>query len=51
MFRKYIDDVSARFTARSRFCEMATGDRSRVAQISYRLFCKIMKVDQIPRVV
>ena len=33
VFRKYIDVESARFTTRSLFCEMATGDRSRVAQI------------------
>ena len=26
------------------FCEMATGDRSKVAQISHLLFCKIIIV-------
>ena len=33
-FRKYLDVVSARFTARSIFCEMPTGDISRVSKIS-----------------
>ena len=28
---KYLDDVSARFTARFIFCEMAIGNRWRVA--------------------
>ena len=30
-----VDDVSARFIARSIFCEMVTGNRWRVAQISH----------------
>ena len=30
---------------------MAAGDRLRVAQISHYLFCKIVIVTQIPRVV
>ena len=41
--------VSARFTARFIVCEMATGDRSRVALIFHELFCKIIIVAQIPR--
>ena len=48
VYWKYIDVVLARFTVRSILCEMATGDRSRVAQISHLLFCKIIKVAQIP---
>ena len=48
---KYLDVASARFTARSIFCEMATGDRLRVTQISNQLFCKMIIVAQIPRVV
>ena len=51
VFRKYFDVVSARFTARSIFCEMATGAKLRVAQISHSLFCKIIIVAQIPWVV
>ena len=33
--KKYLDVVSARFTARSIFCEIATGDRLRVAYNSH----------------
>ena len=47
--KKYLDVVSGRFTARYSFCEMATGDRLRVAQISHQLFRKIIIVIQIPR--
>ena len=43
--------VSARFSFRSIFCEMATGDISRFAQISHLLFCKIIVVAKIPGVV
>ena len=35
MFSEYLDVVYAGFTSRSIFCEMATDDRSWVAQISY----------------
>ena len=30
------------------FFEMETGDRSRVAQVSHQLFCKIIMVAQTP---
>ena len=40
-----------RFTARFIFCEMATGDRLSVAQISHLLLCKIIIVAKIPRLV
>ena len=39
--KKYFAVVSARFTARAIFCEMVTGVRSRVAQISQYIFCKM----------
>ena len=40
--KKYLDVVSARFTSRSIFCEIATAERSMVAKISPILFCKII---------
>ena len=44
---KYVDYFSATFTASFIFNEMATGNRSRIAQIFHKSFCKII----IPRVV
>ena len=43
---KFLDIVSARFTVRSIFAEMATGDEIEDCQIFHQLLCKIIIVAQ-----